>query len=230
MTNVFFNIITKFGKEVGIEDTITQAADILFGAVIILAIQSCFFGLKLFRIISGIMAFFLTAIGICALLQPTADMGVIVTTFSLIGLIVAFLAYHWYKLSVFIISALIGYSLTSLFTANILICLGTGIVLGAVSVVFSSTLVTLSTAVWGAVTLGFEGLVLLGVNNIAFQVIASAILTAAGIMVQHMMSNQPILFKRKKRYTGRHAAKKHHSNRGRDQHIAARESRKEVNL
>lgn len=193
VTNAFSGIILKFGEEVGMKDTFTQYIEIAAGAILVIALLSCFFGIKLVRLCSGVMAFFLTAIAICEMLRPTANMGVIVTTFAVVGLIAAFLVYHWYKFSIFLFSAMMGYSIAAVFTANVWICFGSAIILGAASIPFPPVVVMLSTALWGGITLGFGGLSYIGVNQPPYKILATAGLAAAGLFTQYSMNKTHLI-------------------------------------
>lgn len=206
MTNAFYVIIMKFVQEVGME-YFAQSVTIVTVGILALAFLSCFFGLRLFRIFSAIMAFFLTAIGICVMLRASVDMGVIVTTFAIVGVITAFLAYHLYHVSVFFICACIGYSIFAVFTGNIWICIAAGIVIGVVAVLFSAIVIILSTAIWGAMTIGFDGVSYLGIDELFIKIVVIAVLVVAGIFVQYTMNKSLSPFSDKPWRTGRHAAK-----------------------
>ena len=204
--NAFFGIILKFGEEVGMRDIFARSIENSDAAILVIALLSCFFGFKLLRLCSAVMAFFITAIAITEMLRPTANMGVIVTTFAVVGLIAAFLVYQWYKFSIFLFSTMMGYSIAAVFTANIWICFGAAIVLGAVSLLFPPLVVILSTAVCGGITLGIGVLPYFGVNLPAYKILASIGLTVAGLFTQYAM-NKTHFIPAKGRSYGRHAAK-----------------------
>jgi hypothetical protein len=206
VSNAFYGIILKFGQEVGMKEVFAQSIEILAGATLVIALLSCFFGFKLLRLCSAVMAFFLTAIAICEMLNPIAHMGAVVTTFAVVGLIAAFLVFQWYKFSIFLFSAIIGYSIAAVFTSEILICFGAAVVLGAVSLPFSSIIVILSTAIWGGVTLGFGLLSYIGVNLIVYKILAAVGLAAAGLYTQYSM-NKNHLISANGSSSGRHVAK-----------------------
>lgn len=202
--NAFFGIILKFGQEVGMKDAFAHSIEITFAATLAIALLSCFFGAKIVRLCSAVMAFFLAAIAICEILRPTANMGVIVITFAIVGLICAFLVFQWYKFSMFLFSAMIGYSIALFLTSDMWICFGAAIVLGIMSLVFLPVVVILSTAVWGGVTLGFGGLPYIGIDLLAFKILAAAVLSAAGIFLQYSMGRN-LLISKKRTSHGKHA-------------------------
>lgn len=193
VTNAFYGIIIKFGQEVGMKDAFAQSIEAAAGAILVIALLSCFFGFKLVRLVSAVMAFFLTAIAICEMLRPTAHMGVIVTTFAVVGLIAAFLVYQWYKSSVFLFSSMMGYSIAAVFTTNIWICFGAAVVLGVVSLPFPPVVVMLSTAIWGGITLGFGGLSYIGLYLPTYKNFIAAGLAAAGFFTQYFMNKTHLI-------------------------------------
>lgn len=188
MINVFYEIIIKFGQEVGMENYFARFSLYQTEVILFVSILSCFFGFKLFRIANAIMAFFLTAIGICVMLKLVAHMGVIVTTFTIVGLMAAFVAYQWYNLSVFLISFLIGYSIIANFNVNIWICICGGIILGAISIPLSAIAVIATTSIWGAIYLGFVGLPYLGIDQFVIKIVMIIIFSIAGIALQYFMN------------------------------------------
>ena len=108
MGNIFYEVLRYFGQQMGISQIMEEGIAILAGAMLLLALLSCFFGYKFFRVWSAVMAFFLTAIGITALMSGVADRGVVVTTFAILGIMVGFLVYQWPKVSAFLLCGLIG--------------------------------------------------------------------------------------------------------------------------
>lgn len=205
-TNAFYEIIHKFGQEVGMKNIFAQSVETIDGATLVIALLSCFFGFKLVRLCSAVMAFILSAIAICEMLRSTAHIGVIVTIFAIVGLIAGFLVYQWYKFSIFLFSAMMGYSIATIFTTNIWICFGTGMVLGAVSLPFPPIVVILSTTIWGGVTLGHVGLSYIGLNLPVYEILAAAGLTTAGLLTQYHM-NKTHLISAKGRSFDKYAAK-----------------------
>ena len=207
INNAFYEIIQRFGEAVGMKDSFAQSIEIMAGAILVIALLCCFVGFRFVRLCSAVMAFFLTAIAICEMLRPTAHMGVIATTFAVVGLLVAFLAYQWYKFSVFFFSALLGYSIAAVFTTNTWMCFGAAIVLGALSIPFHPIVLILSTAVWGGITLGFNGLSYIGIHLQTYQILASVGFATVGMFVQYFMNKNNL-----KPYTysgyAKHAAKK----------------------
>ncbi|KJS21706.1 MAG: hypothetical protein VR72_09450 [Clostridiaceae bacterium BRH_c20a] len=209
VTNAFYIIINKFAQEVGMKEIFAQFIEIAIsaGAILVIALLSCFFGFKLVRLCSGVTAFFLTAIAISVMLKPITHMGVIVITFAVVGLMAAFLVYQWYKFSVFLFNAMIGYSIAALFSESIWLCLAAAMILGAISLPFPPIVVILITTIWGGITLGFNGPNYIGLNILTYyKIIASSGLVAAGMFTQYSI-NRNLILSSIGRSGGRHYAK-----------------------
>ena len=186
MGNICYEVLRYFGQQMGISQIMEEGIAILAGAMLLLALLSCFFGYKFFRVWSAVMAFFLTAIGITALMSGVADRGVVVTTFAILGIMVGFLVYQWPKVSAFLLCGLIGYGLAMALTPLWWLRLVAALAAAVVTVPFSQHLVMISTAVWGALVLGTGGPGLLGWSLSPFwQVAAAFLLACAGILVQY---------------------------------------------
>lgn len=187
MSNAFYQILQKFGQEAGMPHFVPLGT-ISFGVIIITALLSCFFGFKLVRLWCAVFTFFIVAIVVCHLLKSSVHMGIVVTTFAIVGLIASFLVYQWFSLSVFILSVLIAYSITAVFFTSTWICFGVAIGVGLLSLHFSAAFIILSTAVWGGITLGFEGLSYLGIVEPTGKVIFAAGLAVLGLVIQYSMN------------------------------------------
>lgn len=193
MDNVFFQIMIKFGQAVGKEEMFAQSAEIITGIILIMALSCCFFGNKIFRLFSAVIAFFLTAIAICELLQNRAHMGEIVTAFAVIGLAALFTVYHWSKASACLFSALMGYSIAAFFSPGFWACFAAAIILGILSLIFPIMTVTLSSAVWGGSALALDSNLLADLELLNFKIIAAACLAAAGLFIQYMTSRKQLI-------------------------------------
>lgn len=173
-------------------ESLTRISAYLAGAILIIAGLSLVFGYKLFRFISAAVAFFLTAIGISALLGPTASRAVVVTAFIVLGILAAFLAYQWTAFGAFILCASVGYGFASYFTEIIWVCLIAALLFGFVSVRFPISSVVLTTAVWGAVTIGTDGVGAVGIETVWQRIIIIVCLAAAGIGIQYYFDRDSI--------------------------------------
>lgn len=195
MTNVFYQVILKFSQVVNMNDYFIYLHDIKTEILLGMALVCCFFGFKIFRIISAVMTFFLVSIGIVELLKNTAHMGVITITFAIVGLMAAFLAYQWYKLSAFMISLLIGYSILDNILDNLWITIVGAIIIGVIAIPFSAYVIIMLTAVYGALTLGIIGIPYIGVEQFEYKIGAVALFCLIGLILQCLMNKN--LFKPK---------------------------------
>jgi hypothetical protein len=188
MQNVLYSLLMDFGRQMGMTQVLLRFIAVLQGATLIIAAGSCFFGLRVFRLGSAVLAFLLTAMGITALMSATAGRGTVVITFTLLGLVAAFVAYQWQGLSVFVLCATLVYGLVAQLTDTAWIALAAGIAVAAAATALSPTLVVWISSLWGAVTLAFDGLALLGATSQTLKMIAAVVLTAAGVVVQYAVN------------------------------------------
>jgi len=192
MTNSLYFLILRFLGNMNMADRLDRFSSILSAAILVVAILSCFFGYKLFRFISAVAAFLLTANGISLLLGPTAERAVVVTSFIILGLIAAFLAYQWKEFGAFILCASIGFGLATLVTNIFWIQLLSAVLLGVLSILFPVSSIILATAIWGGVTLGTDGAKALGMSLIHLRVMILIGFCLLGIGIQYNSDREPI--------------------------------------
>lgn len=192
MINALYTLIQKFFSEMNMSDSFTRFVALLSGSILIVAILSCLFGYKLFRFISGVIAFLLTAIGISLLLGPSASRAVVVTAFIIFGLLAAFLAYQWTEFGAFILCASIGFGFASLVTDILWLQLLSALILGVISIRFPIACTILATAIWGAITLGTDGAKTVGIDQIHFQILIIIGLSLLGIGIQYITNKDSI--------------------------------------
>lgn len=77
-----------------------------FGWYVLLAIGilACFLGFYVYRFYVSGMLFGAVTILICTLMNPSSNWGAVVTCFSVVGVILAFLSYRWAHLDAYIFS------------------------------------------------------------------------------------------------------------------------------
>ncbi|WP_171025942.1 MULTISPECIES: hypothetical protein [unclassified Clostridium] len=184
--NILYEMLVYLGGQMGVGGYIQQGAALLEGAMLLIALLTCFFGYKLFRVWSAVAAFLLTAIGITALMQGVADRGTIVTAFAIVGLIMAFLAFQWPKASAFLVCGVIGYGLAGALTPLWWVRLLAGAVLACATIPLSGWLIVGATALWGAFTLSAGVLAYLGYpTGTALQWVLTLVMTGLGVFVQY---------------------------------------------
>lgn len=190
MFNTLYTLIQKFFSEMNMAGSLSRFVTVLSGAILIVAVLSCLFGYKLFRFISAAVVFFLAAIGISALLGPTASRAVVVTAFIVIGILAAFLAYQWTEFGAFILCASIGFGFASLITDILWLKLLAAIILGAISIRFPVTSIILTTSIWGGITLGTDGADAAGIYPVHLRMMLIIGLCALGIIIQYVTNKE----------------------------------------
>jgi len=180
----------KLGEATGMGAQFSEAAPAISIGIIVLAVLLCFFGIKIFRPVSSAMMFLVTALFVTFVMRR-AEMGQIVTAFTVIGLIMAAVTYKWYRLSAFIIGLFIGFSITAPLVDNFWMNLSVGIALGIIANIFPVMAVMVMTSVWGGLYTVLAGIELLGLTPSVFvTLILSAIAAFAGIVVQYLLTKQ----------------------------------------
>ena len=201
INNIFYNILTKFSQEVGVDDSWLLTIKFIPEVLLTISFLSCFFGFRLFRWWSAFMGFLITGIGVSELLKSVADKAVIVTTVVVIGLAGSFLAYQFYKASAIIICGLIGYNLTSLLLfSDKWICFAGALLFAILASFFTDYLVIISSSIWGGFTFCINALSYFPVDNQNYFIINSEYLVwlvtllfiTLGIVVQYK-TNQGVL-------------------------------------
>jgi len=187
MSNIFYEILMRFGSDMGIESTMSQSIAIIEGAMLLLAAASCFLGFRIFRAWCAVLAFFLTAIGLYQLLHAVAALSVIVVAFSIIGLIVAFLAYRWWRASAFLLVAVIAFGFINDLTGYFWLALVIALVPAILTIPISEHVIIFSTSIWGGLMLGSVGIAYLGRQlPVGLQIVFGLTLAAIGVFVQYL--------------------------------------------
>ncbi len=192
MYNALYSLIQKFFSEMDMSDSLARIVTILSGSILAVAALGLLFGYKLFRFISAVVAFLLTAVGISLLLGSTGDRAVVVTAFIVLGILLAFLAYQWTEFGAFILCASIGFGLAALLTELIWVQILAALVFGVISIRFPVTSIILSTSVWGGITLGTDGAQAVGIDLIRFRVLIILGLIVLGILVQYFTNRDDV--------------------------------------
>lgn len=150
-----------------------------------IGILSCFLGFKVYRFFFSVSIFAFVAIVSCLGLEGHADWGAIVTCFAVLGTIMAFLGYYWYRLGAVVICAMAGGAIFWLFVPSMFFVV-IGIALAVIGVLFFPVVsVCLFTSISGGLVLAE-----LGIGWKAM------ILTVAGFLLQLRISRNQKLFKK----------------------------------
>lgn len=192
MYNALYTLIQKFFFEMNMADSLTRVVTVLSGSILVVAALGLLFGYKLFRFISAVVVFLLSAVGISLLLGPSADRAVVVTAFIVLGILAAFLAYQWTEFGAFVLCASIGFGLAALLTDTIWVQILAALVFGAISIRFPVSSIILTTAIWGGITLGTDGAEAVGIDPIHFRLMILLGLIVLGILVQYFTNKEAV--------------------------------------
>jgi hypothetical protein len=186
--------------DLGLDAAMSGLTFYVAGAIFILALISCFFGLKSFRAWAAFLAFMITAIGISEWLQPIANKGVITIAFMIAGLVAAFLAFHCVKVSSVLFIGLLMFGVTEDVEVRILWMRVAMIVLpAALSIPVRKHALIIFTSLWGGLTLAIEGLFsLLPAVSLLDAVFIGLAIAVLGVFAQYADIIDHVLQKRRK--------------------------------
>ncbi|SCK02515.1 Uncharacterised protein [uncultured Eubacterium sp.] len=108
MRELIENSIRWFGLLTGLEDAINQGMPWIIGALSIIALAACFFGIKIYRIIFSGLLFIGTCVLCCLLWKDRYPWLYVAATFSIVGVTLAFIGFRWKKLGAVLVCALEG--------------------------------------------------------------------------------------------------------------------------
>lgn len=92
--NFIDEIVQLFLEQRGLFNLMQSSKNIFTVSILLFAIVCCFAGYRMYPLMSGLIAFFVTGIVLELLLNPYVHKGVIVTTISLVGVMMLFLAFN----------------------------------------------------------------------------------------------------------------------------------------
>lgn len=195
MSNIFFEILLRFGRDMGVEAKMQGFIGIIAAAMLLFALASCFFGFKVFRVWCSILAFMLTAIAIHQLLKNVVGMRVIIVTFAIIGLLVAVLAYHWFRAGAFVLVTILVYGLMQNLSDKPWLCILIALFLAGFTIPYYGHIVIFATSIWGASTLVTDGVRQYSLAaTMPMQIIIIVVLGALGIFVQYKTNRRETLY------------------------------------
>lgn len=108
MRELIENSIRWFGLLTGLEDAINQGMPWIIGALSIIALAACFFGIKIYHIIFSGLLFISTCVLCCLLWKDRYPWLYVAATFSIVGVTLAFIGFRWKKLGAVLVCALEG--------------------------------------------------------------------------------------------------------------------------
>lgn len=156
----YFYFISNIGQTSDFPENLWINSETIILITIIFGLLNCFLGFKLYRIFFSTQVFIATILIIIYLLRNVGDWGAVVTAFSILSPIFAFVAFHWKKLGAFIVSGFFLCCFLMTFNMQIEYVLIIGVVYAIISVQMP-----VETLVVGSALLGSR-LVALSVSDI----------------------------------------------------------------
>ena len=169
-------LFMDFAFETGILGSIKEFAN--YGSIflVVLTWLSLFFGIKIYRTVFSILSFIATTLAVCLIMENYATWGAIVTTFSVIGVVTAFIGYKMKIIGASILSSVILVLAISLFYSNIMVLWIIFIVSCLVSFLYPAISISFTSALWSSLMIldmnimnGAIFVVILGIVGFAFQ-------------------------------------------------------------
>ncbi|MCZ2222402.1 MAG: hypothetical protein LC122_02060 [Chitinophagales bacterium] len=169
-------LFMDFAFETGILGSIKEFAN--YGSIflVVLTWLSLFFGIKIYRTVFSILSFIATTLAVCLIMENYATWGAIVTTFSVIGVVTAFIGYKMKIIGASILSSVILVLAISLFYSNIMVLWIIFIVSCFAAFLYPAISISFTSALWGSLMIldmnimnGAIFVVILGIVGFAFQ-------------------------------------------------------------
>ncbi len=169
-------LFMDFAFETGILGSIKEFAN--YGSIflVVLTWLSLFFGIKIYRTVFSILSFIATTLAVCLIMENYATWGAIVTTFSVIGVVTAFIGYKMKIIGASILSSLILVLAISLVYSNILVLWIIFIVSCFAAFLYPAIFISFTSALWSSLMIldmnimnGAIFVVILGIVGFVFQ-------------------------------------------------------------
>ena len=197
-------LFMDFAFETGILGSIKEFAN--YGSIflVVLTWLSLFFGIKIYRTVFSILSFIATTLAVCLIMENYATWGAIVTTFSVIGVVTAFIGYKMKIIGASILSSVILVLAISLVYSNILVLWIIFIISCFVSFLYPSVSISFTSALWSSLMIldmnimnGAIFVVILGIVGFVFQLYIGNNKMSLGIEYRNKLMNKLSLGKAK---------------------------------
>lgn len=191
-SNVWKNFLEEADISVG---TLSSTGLIVLGIAVLIGVLWCFLGLKLVRIWSAIMGF---AIGFGAAWKIASEFALEDRMLLIIGLaagiILACLGSILYRVGVFIVVFLAGTVLAiQVFTPDsvlwMAICLGIGLVIALLTIIYAEPVTMVVTGVLGALVLGNALCFFIPLEGNLVRIVGTVLFAVLGIWVQFVLES-----------------------------------------
>lgn len=191
MVNLLVEWFELFAAETGILGEIRQYQELGILLLGVLAVLSCFLGVRSFRLMVAAWMYIMVILLSCFFFRDRMDWGAITVFFSVVGFVTAFLAFQWNRAGIVIITALIAFVFGCVAGFRLLGLLLCALLGGALAVRFPGPAVCGATAVFGGVLLAG----LLPVPQGTY-VLLAVLFTAAGLGLQLFLAARGGLLRR----------------------------------
>lgn len=187
MLGLINNIFLKFAWETGILGSIREFQNNWVFVLILIGILACFFGYKTYRTFFSLLVFMGIATACSLLMREYTDWGSIVTTFSVIGITLALLAYRWVYLGALVINILITIGLVANVSNSLILGITLSIIVGFITIYFPVISVCALTSIFG-------GIVITELFNLTN--IGMFLLIIGGVIIQNMTNKNQVAFEK----------------------------------
>lgn len=190
MAQLVSELFQKFAYETGILGELRAYGAFGMQCLIALAAVFVLFGFKTYRAVFALLVFMAVALASCFLLTGRTDWGSIVTCFSVLGSVLAFMGYKWVHLGACIISGLVALSAAWVYTHTLWLAVLLCVLAIAATVAFPVICICLFTALWGS-------LVLTELTPLPDALWMIVLLCAGGFALQMLLARKQKLFAKK---------------------------------
>lgn len=190
-------LFMDFAFETGILGSIKEFAN--YGSIFLVVLTwfSLFFGIKIYRTIFSILSFIGTTLIVCLIMESYATWGAIVTTFSVLGVVTAFIGYKMKIIGASILTSIILVLVISLIYSNIFVLWIIFIVSCFISFLYPSVFISFSSALWSSLMIldmniikSIILVVILGIVGFAFQLYIGKNKLSLGIENRNKLMNK----------------------------------------
>lgn len=179
-------LLLWFFVETGSSGFFETHTGVLTAMILGAGLGMCFFGVKVYRGAWSALVFISVTLGFTLWLRGEASWGTIVTAFTVIGMMLSVLAFHWKRIAAYTMSGILAGSTVMFLSGSYLAGILTGILIFFLALFQPFSILAAATALWGAMTAAVTAVRLFDFpwNPEAAVWIIAAILFAGGLALQ----------------------------------------------
>lgn len=189
MVDIVVKLFQDFAYETGILGEIRQYEKLGMWCLLFLSVIALVWGFKAYRAFFSVLVFMGFTVAICLILTDKTDWGTIVTTFAVLGTVIALLSYNWGYLGGISISVLITCGVTFMLSGSIVVMILVGILFVVLVVQLPVVMICLTLALWGS-------LMLTELTKLPDGILFVSGLTLFGFLFQMLVNKKQTLFKK----------------------------------